>query len=166
MSWPSAVVPSRWPSWPGGMAGAKASRFGSRTEVNSCGTTAKIRKITKMIRPVSAFGLRRRLRSAPPLRRLVGAGSATAAVVSSAVTGSPLGPGARVEPRRGEVADQYRDQHRDREEHEQHLHQRVVGVADRVVEQVAQARIVEDVLDEDRAGDEESECHREAGRVG
>src|SRR6266536_742244 len=115
MSCPSEVVPSRW-SPDGGRAGGKASLFGSVTDVNSCGTAASTMKTPKITRPIRALRLRSTERRKPPPRRR-GVGGAGAAVVSNAVTASPLRPGPRVEPRGREVAEQHRDQHGDGEQH-------------------------------------------------
>src|SRR4051794_33307026 len=121
MSWPSAVVPSQC-ALDGGSAGSNASRFGSSTEVNRPGTTAKMVKTPRMHNPAMALRLRSAPRSKPPRRR-VGDGGAPAAVVSTrrAVTGSSPGSLARVEPGDREVAQQQRDQHGEAEEHEQRL---------------------------------------------
>ena len=64
-----------------------------------------------------------------------------------------------------DVGGEDRGQHRDDDQQEEPLHEGVVLVLDRLQEHPADARVVEDVLDEDRAGDDEAERHREPGQV-
>src|SRR5665213_1661523 len=162
MSWPNCVVPSQ--CWLPGCASDAywAASFGCFTDVNSRGTAAIAAKIKKMIRPAIALRLvRTAVQSPPPARRRAGSGApvTTAVFARIALIGLPLRPCAWVEPEGHKIADQDGDQHRDGDEHEECLQQRVVGVHGRVVEHVAKTRIVEHVLDENRATDHEAERH-------
>src|SRR5689334_17839607 len=161
MSWPSDVVPSQC-SLDGGSDGTNASWFGWSTDVNHPGAAANSMKTARMTIPITALRLRSALRNTPPRRRVaVGTASAGAVSMRSAVMLLGPRPRPRVEYRDRDVAEQQRDEHGDAEQHEECLHERVVGVLDGVVEHVAQARVIEDVLDEDRSRDHEAERHRE-----
>ena len=149
--------------------GANASRLGWRTEVNSCGTIASTQKIRKMTMPDDRpCGWTDRAHSPPPRRRAGGGRRGRGRGVDEQCGHCAHAFARRAGRARRSTKSQTSSatQHSDREQHEQRLHQRVVGVLHRVVEQVAQARVVEDVLDQDRAGDHEAERHREAGQVG
>ena len=75
-------------------------------------------------------------------------------------------PRAGVEQRRRRRRRRGSQEHRDDDQQEERLHERVVLVLDGLQEHAADARVVEDVLDEDGAADDEAERHREAGEVG
>src|SRR4051812_4839652 len=165
-SWPNAVVPSRWCA-DGARLSSYCRALGSRTEVNNCGTTARIVKIVSSTTPTAAFPFVRTARStAPPGRCRRGWVSTPVGASKVAVIRSGAFPHARIEPRGDEVTDQDGEQHRDGDQQEQRLHQREVLVVDRVEQHVAQAGIVVDVLHENRAADDEAERHGEPGQVG
>ena len=65
-----------------------------------------------------------------------------------------------------DVGEQHADQHGERVEEEQALHQRQVMVGGGRVELVAEAGVGEQVLDDDRAAEHIAELHREAVRFG
>ena len=70
---------------------------------------------------------------------------------------------ARVDEDVRDVDDEVRDQDTGDEEEEDPLDEEVVAILDRVQGQRAEARIGEDDLDDDRAGDDRAEREREAG---
>src|SRR3954454_18526341 len=130
MSCPSEVVPSQW-SPEGCSDGSKARRFGCRTLVNNCGVIAMTLKITNRTMPTIALRLRRAARTIPPPRRRVGGGP-TAAIFDvstrrAVIARSSLRPRTRVQPGDDEVAHQQGEEHGHREQHEQRLHEGVVG---------------------------------------
>src|SRR5437868_11277880 len=67
----------------------------------------------------------------------------------------------RIEPHVGDVDEEVGGEHRQRDEQEQALHERVVLVAHRLHEQVAEAWIREDDLGEQRSREHEAERHAE-----
>src|SRR3984893_11097612 len=79
---------------------------------------------------------------------------------------SGLLPGPRVEERVDEVGGQIGQQHRQRDDQEDPLQQRVVVAADRGEQQVPHARVGEDDLGQQRAGDDEPDGQGEAGHAG
>src|SRR5450631_1821753 len=140
MSWPSWVVPSQW--WLPGCASDAywAASLGCLTDVNSRGTAAMAAKIRKIIKPAIALRfVRTAVQSPPPARRRAGSGVrvTTAVFARIALIGLRLRSCTRVEPEGHKVADQDSDQHRDGDQHEQCLQQRVVGIHRCVVEHVA-----------------------------
>src|SRR5450631_4781548 len=152
MSCPKAVVPSRC-CRDGVRLTSKARSCGSCTEVKSCGKAASTQKIRKMTSPAMALRLLRMAVTTDPPGRPLGTRGAlelalAAALAITAVIASPVGPGAGIERESREVADQHRQQDGDGDQQEQRLHQRVVDVDRRVVQLVAQARVVERVLDQ------------------
>src|SRR5665213_1203819 len=168
MSWPSCVVPSQ--CWLPGCASDAywAASLGCFTDVNSRGTAAIAAKIKKMMRPAIALRfVRTAVQRPPPARRRAGSGApVTMAVLARiALIGLRLRPCARVEPEGHKITDQDGDQHRDRDEHEECLQQRVVGIHRRVVEHVAEAGIVEHVFDENRTADHETQRHRKSREI-
>src|ERR1700742_2206095 len=137
---------------------------------------------TRITVPAVALWLERMARPTPPTaagrRRPPPVGSAATRAASGApassgptgariiAIGSPRRPGPRVEQRGGDVRQQDGHQHGHRDQQEQGLHERVVLVLDRLQQHVADPGVVEDVLDEDGAADDEAERHREAGEIG
>ena len=71
-----------------------------------------------------------------------------------------------VEDRREYVAGEHAEQDGDGDEQEQGLHERVVEALHRREQEVPEARVVEDVLDEDGARHHEAERHGEAREIG
>src|SRR5262245_3950402 len=125
MSWPSIVVPSRCSREGCRLDGNAQHALESRTEVNQCGKAARTQNTRKMTRPAVALGLRRiAVHMRRPARR-VSIGVSGAWMVS-VVTVSSLRPGAWVEPRDRDVTGEHGNQHGDRIEQQQHLHERVV----------------------------------------
>src|SRR5947209_12344937 len=72
----------------------------------------------------------------------------------------------RVEDRRGQVGDQDADEHGQGVEEEEALHEGQIVVGRGRIEEVAEARVGEEVLDDDRATEHVAELHGEAGQVG
>ncbi len=98
---------------------------------NKCGTSARTTKRTKRASPTHrlAIAADRPPQTAAARRRGRGrrAGSRAGVRRGSRSWRLPLRPGARVEQEHREVADQDADEHRDRDQQEQRLEQRVVG---------------------------------------
>src|SRR5689334_13429936 len=83
---------------------------------------------------------------------IAGLGTPGAPTLVTVVIGSRLPPGSWIEEHVDEVADQVRGEHGERDDQEQALQQRVVVVQHRLLEQVADARVGEDDLGEQRSG--------------
>src|SRR5690348_9427272 len=97
--------------------------------------------------PARAFPSPHRVRSTrPATRRPPGTGTGTALIDGPCSSTDPW-----VEADVGQVDDEDGHQQREREDQEERLHQRVVVIGDRDVEQVAEAWIAVDTLDEHRA---------------
>src|SRR5579875_676497 len=183
-SWPYAVVPNGC-ALDGPRLRPYTSAFGwSRAMAQ--GKIATRQKNASRMLPAVAFRFDRMARAirvrAAECGRPRAAGSAAAMAVGPAVpagssgppgpTGvrimaiaSPRGPGAWIEQRRGHVGQQDGHQDRHGDQQEQRLHQRVVLVLHRLEQHEAHTGVVEDVLDQDRAADDEPERHGEAGEV-
>src|SRR6187200_1169728 len=88
-----------------------------------------------------------------------GASSACGAPVWTGLTRSLLHP--RVESEVEEVGEQVEEDHRQREQEECRLQHRIVALVDRLDDEESDARVREDVLDGDRAADDEPERQRD-----
>ena len=71
-----------------------------------------------------------------------------------------------VEDGREHVANEQAEQHGERDEEEEGLHDRVVEAFHRPQQEAPESRVVEDVLDEDGPRHHEAECHGEARQIG
>src|SRR5262245_54875895 len=174
-SWPSCVVPSRWAD-DGPSFGGKAVACGSSGAIRP-GNTATNTMTSRITAPTIALRLCRTAR----VKRRGSVLTSVSSVLSSA-SGSGRGSAIRVleagsvaisrlsrtriEHRSDQVRDQHADQHGERVEEEEPLHQRQVVVGRRRVEEIAEAGIREQVLDHDRAAQHITELHREPGQVG
>ena len=110
----------------------------------------------RMPRPTRTFRECRALRSHPRERSWT---SMVAAIAqpASRVRGSNIGV--------HDVGEEIGEQHEDRDHEEDPLHQRVVLVCDGLEEHVADARVGEDDLSQDRAAHDEAEREGEPGHV-
>src|SRR6188508_350708 len=90
-----------------------------------------------------------------------GASSACGAPVWTGLIRSLLHP--RVEPEVEEVGEEVENDHRQGEQEERRLQHRIVALVDRLDDQEPDARVREDVLNGDRAADDEPERQRNEG---
>src|SRR5262245_11940730 len=169
-SWPSCVVPSRWAD-DGPSLGWKSVACGSSGAI-SPGNTATNTMISRITAPTIALRL---CRTARVKRRGSVVTSESGAGVSSAAVGAAtavLESGSvaiarvsrtSVEHRSHESREQHADQHGERVEEEEPLHQRQVVVRRGRVEEIAEPRIREQVLDHDRSAQHVTELHGEPG---
>src|SRR5262245_17612673 len=166
-SWPMFVVPSRCAEdgpWLGGKIGAWGS-YGAISPGNAA-TNAITSRITA---PTVALRLpattRRNLRGGWRTATAVLSSPAVSSVAVASAAISSL-PRPRIENGCDEVRDQHADEDRERVEQEQALHQRQIVIGRGRVEEIAEARIREQVLDHDRTAEHVAELHREPGEVG
>src|SRR5262252_7922667 len=127
-------------------------------------------KTPRMISPAITFGERgssaRSHEATDPATGGSGAAVVPARVLTSVVTWSRLLPSAGVDQDVDPVRDEIREQHDQGDDHEDALYQRVVVAQHRLEQQVADARIAEDDLDEQLAGDDEADGEGEVGDGG
>src|SRR3954469_16217383 len=164
-SWPICVVPSRW-LHDGSRLGAYAVAWGSSGAI-SPGNTATNAIKSRITAPATAFRLRRTARR--NRRGTTRSPAAGVSVRAGSAAGSPTAisrlPCARIEHGRDQVRDEHADEHGERVEEEQALHERQVVIRRGGVEQVAEPGVGEQVLDHDRPAEHVSELHRESRQV-
>src|SRR5713101_3728169 len=170
MSCPYAVVPSRW-AVDGPRRLLAASALGLSWAITPGKSETRMNTTSSTV-PAVALRLERTARAIRASACVAGGTDCPAAgLVAGSWPGGPsvetpeMGmdmalprrPGPRVKQRRGDVGEQDRQQHRQRDEQEQGLHQRVVLTLHRLQQHEAEARVVEHVLDQDGAADHEAE---------
>src|SRR5690606_12441117 len=102
---------------------------------------------------------------AMPSTTTVSAGAASAAGVTSSASrvSSAMVARPRVDESVDEVHEEVRGEHGERDHEERPLHEREVARLDRVEQELAQARVAEHLLHDDRARDHEPERDAEPG---
>src|SRR5580658_7195979 len=123
------------------------------------GKTARTTKNSSKIAPAVPLRERKRARANLPLALWV----SLRLIMGSALT-CLSGPG--IDDHRDHVGREHAEHDGNGNEQEYGLHERVIQPLYRGQQQGPEARVVEDVLDDDGAGDDEAERHRESGEVG
>src|SRR5437588_8515272 len=133
-------------------------------------SSATSAKKTRMTAPASALRLRPSEPAKLPRTRerdeVGGVARVWSATRLTLMCPSLPGPRPGVEPRGQKVRGEDGDQDRHGDKQEERLHQRKVLVVHGLEQHVADSRIVEDDLDQDRAADDKPQRHREARQVG
>src|SRR5215472_13923914 len=132
--------------------------------------TASAAKIARMTSPAITFGeLGSRVRNQEAPAR-TGAGSGVAVVPASLVTSVVMRSGllssAGVDQDVDPVRDEVREQHHQGDDHEDALDQRVVIAEHRLEQEVADAGVAEDDLDEQLAGDHQADGSAKLAMLG
>src|SRR5262245_9969253 len=162
MSWPSCVWPSQWCAL--GSCVVDTTILPGSYGASHGPMIARITKRPSRTRPTIIFG-ERGSHATRRLRVTSGASPSTGALARSTTVvtiGSCLLAGARVEEHVDDVGQQIRGEHDERDDEEDALDQRVVLTEYGLVEHIADARIREHDLGQQRTGHDKAQCQREA----